>query len=101
MSDTAGLDPWTPVHHEDAPPEPSLNPTPQRTRAPRQPPQAGMQIPVGLTMTLPPEVMEAINDLAESNRDLAERVEALTERVEALTGMMEMLIKGPAGGDKK
>lgn len=80
MSDTNA---WAPIHHEDAEPEPTpaAQPKPAARRA--QPArQQGTPVPVGMSLLLPPEVMDAIEDLAESQRDLAEQFARFTSTVE-------------------
>ena len=77
-------DPWAPVMHEE-------EPTPGPKQGRRQP----AAVPLGLTLSLPPEVMEAVGKLTEAQSALAERferaVEALSETAAVLAESQDHL----------
>lgn len=81
-------DPWTPVHHEDAEPEqaPAPKPAARPNRASSRP--SGTAVPVGMSLYLPPEVMDQLADIAESQRDMADQFARLADTMEAFMKMM-------------
>lgn len=96
MSDVS-FDPWAPVQHEDAGPEPE--PTPDKpikvaahTRAPRQTapepkaetPPAAATLPLALSVAVPTDLMAGFAAMIESQKALIAKIDALIGKIDAL-----------------
>lgn len=99
MSDMAGFDPWAPVQHEDAGPDPE--PTSDKpikvaahTRAPRQtepkaepkaePSPAAATLPLALSVAVPTDLMAGFAAMIESQKALIAKIDALIGKIDAL-----------------
>lgn len=96
MSDTTPpADPWAPVQHEDAAPEPE--PTPEKpikvaahTRAPSrsepktEPAHAPATLPLALSVAVPTDLMEGIRALIESQKAVIAKIDTLLGKIGAL-----------------
>lgn len=88
MSDT--MDPWAVVHHEDAPeeappPKATPKPAPEPPAEPAKSESPPMMMPVAMQMgvSIPPDMIEAVKAIAETQQAMARQFAGFAEAVSA------------------
>ena len=84
----SGRNPWSVVAHEDIAPEPKPKPV-ERDDPPAR--RSGPPMPLGLTMSMPPDLLEAVEHLSATQSELGVQLEKITAAIaDAATGIAEL-----------